>query len=103
MPQHPHRTEVHMSVLAAIEWGNGIEAAWSKVATFVPQFLAFLAILIIGYFVATALTRVLDAVLERVGFDALVERGGVRAALDRTEYDASDILSKLLFYALMLV
>ena len=92
-----------MAVLAAIDFGNGIEDAWSKVATFVPQFLAFLVILIIGYFVAKAIAKVLDAVLERVGFDALVERGGLKAALDRSDYDASDILSKVVFYALMLV
>lgn len=92
-----------MPILADIDYQSGIEDAWSKVATFVPQFLAFLVILIIGYFVAKAITKVLDAVLERVGFDTLVERGGVKAALERSDYDASDILSKVVFYALMLV
>ena len=92
-----------MPILADIDYQSGIEDAWSKVATFVPQFLAFLVILIIGYFVAKAITKVLDAVLERVGFDTLVERGGVKAVLERSDYDASDILSKVVFYALMLV
>jgi hypothetical protein len=94
---------VHVPILADIDYQSGIEDAWSKVATFVPQFLAFLVILIIGYFVAKAITKVLDAVLERVGFDTLVERGGVQAALERSDYDASDILSKVVFDALMLV
>jgi hypothetical protein len=94
---------VDVSILAEIDYQGGIEDAWSKVATFVPQFLAFLVILIVGYFIAKAIAKVLDAVLERVGFDTLVERGGIKAALDRSEYDASDILSKVVFYALMLV
>jgi hypothetical protein len=92
-----------VAIVAEIDYQSGIEDAWSKVATFVPQFLAFLVVLIIGYFVAKAIAKVLDTVLERVGFDALVERGGVKAALERSDYDASDILSKVVFYALMLV
>ena len=90
-------------MFAKIDFGGGVEDAWSKVATFVPQLLAFLVVLIIGYFVAKAIAKVLDSVLERVGFDALVERGGIKAALARSKYDASDILSKLVFYALILV
>jgi hypothetical protein len=92
-----------VSIVADIDLRSGIEDAWSEVATFVPQFLAFLVVLIIGYFVAKAIAKVLDAVLERVGFDALVERGGIKAALERSEYDASDILSKVVFYALLFI
>ena len=92
-----------MAVLADIDFQSGIEDAWAEVAAFVPKLLAFLAILIIGYFIAKAIAKVLDAVLERVGFDRLVERGGVKAVLERSNYDASDILSKIVFYALMLL
>jgi len=37
-----------------------------------------------------------------VGFDRAVGRGGVRKALQNSKYDASDILAKLVFYAVML-
>jgi hypothetical protein len=90
-------------ILAEIDYASGIEDAWATVATFVPKFVAFLVVLIIGYFVAKALAKVLDAVLERVRFDTLVERGGIKTALDRSDYDVSDILSKVVFYALMLI
>ena len=40
--------------------------------------------------------------LERVGFDKAVERGGVKKALAKSQYDASSILAKLGFYVLML-
>ncbi len=36
--------------------------------------------------------------LERVGFDDYVQRGGVKQALARSSYDASDILSKLVIF-----
>jgi hypothetical protein len=62
----------------------------------------FIAILVIGYFAAKLICKVLNRVSERVGFDRLVERGGVKRALDRSSWDASDILSKLAFYFVML-
>lgn len=76
--------------------------AMSAVATFVPKLLAFLLILIIGLFIAKAIGKVVDTVLERVGFDRAVERGGVRRALERSSYDASGIVGKLVYYALVL-
>lgn len=88
--------------LLAVEFSRGIEDAWSSIARFVPQFIGFLLILGIGYFVAKAISRILDKVLERVGFDRAVERGGVKRALERSKYDASDLLSKIVFYAIML-
>jgi hypothetical protein len=42
-------------------------------------------------------------VLERVGFDRVVERGGIRRMLARSKYDPSDIIAKLVFYGLLLV
>ena len=92
-----------MTTVLAVEWSQGIEDAWSDIASFIPKLFGFLIILIIGYFVAKAIAKIVGAVLERVGFDRAVERGGVKKALDRTEYDASDILGKIVFYALFLI
>jgi Conserved TM helix len=86
----------------AIDFGTGVSNAWSNVATFIPKFVVFLIILIVGYVIAKAIAKILSKVLTRVGFDRLVERGGVKSALDRSQYDASDILAKLVFYAIML-
>src|SRR3954452_20528874 len=92
-----------MTLLAAVEWSQGVEDAWSKVATFVPRFIAFLIVLVIGYFVAKAIATVANRVLERVGFDRAVERGGVKRALATTQYDPSDIVGKVIFYTLFLI
>jgi len=88
---------------AAVDWNQGVESAWSDVATFVPRLAAFLLILVVGYLVAKAVAKVVDRVLERVGFDRAVERGGVRQALARSRYDASDLVSKVVFYGLVLL
>ncbi|WP_435830548.1 mechanosensitive ion channel family protein [Nonomuraea fuscirosea] len=86
-----------------IDIGQGISDAWRQIATFVPRLIAFLVILIIGWIVAKALEKIVDKVLERVGFDRAVERSGVRRWLERSKYDASSLLAKIVFYAILLV
>ena len=87
-----------MGWIAAIDWEGGLENAWDAIIVFVPKFLGFLLILGIGYFVAKAIEKVLDKLLERVGFDRIVERGGVQRALSRSRLDASSILARIVFY-----
>jgi hypothetical protein len=87
----------------AVDFQGGLESAWSNVATFLPKLAAALLILIVGYVVAKLISRVLDRVLERVGFDRVVERGGLRQALAQSKYDPSDILAKLVFWTIMLL
>jgi Conserved TM helix len=81
---------------------DGLGDAWAEVATFLPKLVGFFLIMLIGYFVAKATTKILDRVLERVGFDRAVERGGIGTALAKSKYDASSVLAKIVFYALML-
>ena len=81
---------------------DALNDAVRSVALFVPKLVAFLAILIIGYFVAKLIGKAVDKLLERVGFDRAVERGGVKKALSKSSYDASDIVGKLVYYALLL-
>jgi Conserved TM helix len=90
-------------VILAVDFQGGIENAWSNVATFVPKLAAALLILLVGYLVAKALASIVNKVLERVGFDRMVERGGVRQVLARSKYDPSDILAKLAFWLIFLV
>jgi len=72
------------------------------VAAFVPKFVAFLLILLIGLFVAKLLAKAIGKVLQKAGFDRAVERGGIKKALDKSSFDASDIVSKLVYYTLAL-
>ncbi|GII01490.1 mechanosensitive ion channel family protein [Planobispora takensis] len=88
---------------APVDFGRGIADAWSSIVTFVPKFLAFLVILLVGWLIAKLLRKAVDAVLERVGFDRWVERGGVGRALQRSRYDASDLIAKLIYYAVLLI
>ncbi|HMG45309.1 MAG TPA: hypothetical protein VK611_28510 [Acidimicrobiales bacterium] len=89
--------------LVAIEWSQGIEDAWSDVATFVPKLIGFLAILIIGYFVARIVARIARRLLDRAGLDRVVEQGGMKQALSNSSYDAAGLVSKGIYYVLLLI
>ena len=88
---------------AAIEYSRGIEDAWTRVAAFVPKLVGCLLVLLIGYFVAKTIAKIANSALERLGFDDAVERGGIKKALDKSKYDASDIVGKIIFYGLFLL
>nr|WP_092529537.1 hypothetical protein [Amycolatopsis arida] len=89
--------------LAQIDFGQGLTNAWNTIATFVPKFVAFLVILVIGWIVAKVLAKVVNKVLEKVRFDRAVERGGIKKMLSKSKYDASDIIAKLVYYAILLI
>ncbi|MCU1689321.1 MAG: rane protein of unknown function [Pseudonocardiales bacterium] len=91
-----------MSQPLALDYETGLNDAWSNVATFVPKLVVFLLILIIGYFIAKIVSKILTKALQRVGFDRMVERGGIKKALEGSQYDAAAILAKVVFYAIML-
>jgi len=74
-----------------------------NVIGWLPKLIGFLLILIIGMFVAKLISKAVGKVLERVGFDRAVERGGVKTALAKSDYDASDIVTKVVYWALVLV
>ncbi|SCL24431.1 Conserved TM helix [Micromonospora rhizosphaerae] len=82
--------------------GTALTDMWRSVLLFIPRAIAFIAILVVGWLIARAVLKIVDKVLERVNFDRAVERGGIKRALERTKYDASDILAKLAYYAVLL-
>ena len=74
---------------------TGLQNALRTVVEFLPALAGFLLILIIGLIIAKILTTVLAKLLKRVGFNRLVERSGLKV-------DASTVVSKIIFYTLVL-
>ena len=81
---------------------SAVRDGFAVVAEFLPKLLLFVLILVIGILIAKAISKALNAVLEKVGFDRAVERGGVKRALSNSKMDASDIVAKLIYYTLLL-
>ncbi|MBM0227793.1 MULTISPECIES: hypothetical protein [Micromonospora] len=84
-------------------FGDAVGDAFRSVMLFLPKAVAFIAILVVGWLVAKAVLKLVDKILERVHFDKAVERGGIKTALARSKYDASDIVAKLAYYGVLLV
>lgn len=91
-----------MSQPVALDVSKGLTDAWTAVITWVPKFIAFLVILFIGWLIAKAIAKAVDVVLERVGFDKAVERGGIAKAMSKSKYDASDLIAKIAYYIVLL-
>jgi len=91
-----------MTLLAQSTISKGFDDNVQKAVTFLPKLGAFLLILIVGYFVARIVAKIITTVLQKVGFDRVVERGGIKKALSQSKYDAAGILGKIVFYFIFL-
>ena len=90
-------------MVGAIDLEAGLEQAWESVVTFAPKLLGFFLILLIGWFIAKALSKLTNTVLERVGFDGWVERGSLQTAFERAKTDPSDVIGVVVFWLVFLI
>jgi hypothetical protein len=91
-----------LSAPLALDLETPVRDGITTFATFVPKLLGFLVILLVGYVIAKIVAKLVDKGLEKAGFDRAVERGGIKKALAKSSYDASDIVAKLVFFAVFI-
>ena len=91
-----------MSAPLALDLETPVREGFTTFATFIPKLLGFLVILLVGYFIAKLVSTLVDKGLEKAGFDRAVERGGIKKALSKSSFDASDIVAKLVFFAIFI-
>lgn len=82
---------------------SGLVAAWTMFMTWIPRVIACFAILLIGWLIAGAVRKLVDKLLGKVHFDRLVERGELKAHIDRAGFSAGAVISSLIYYSLWLV
>ena len=85
------------------ELRDGLGSAWTMVATFVPKFIGFLIILLIGWLIAKAIAKGLKMVMQRVGFHRMVEKTGLSHMTKKSGIDAGEIMVKLVYYFVLLI
>jgi small-conductance mechanosensitive channel len=73
--------------------------------SYIPQLIGAIVVLIIGYIVAKILQAVVSRVLQAVGFDGLMEKGGIKQFLDRaqTTHTPATVLGKLVFWFVFII
>ena len=87
---------------SALDVVQPVQDGLTTVTTFIPKLIGALLILLLGYLVARVVATIVNKVLERFRFDDAVEKGPVKKALSASEYDASDIVAKVVFYAIFI-
>jgi uncharacterized membrane protein YiaA len=95
--------EQHVQVVVALDLPPVLDDAGRDALRVLPELGWFLLILVLGVVGARVVQRVLQTVLQKAGFDQLVERGGVRQALSRSKYDAAGILARIVYYVIFLL
>ena len=80
--------------------GDSVQRGFDEFATWVPRLAAFIAILIVGYFVAKIVAGLVRKVLERVGFDRALHSGTAGSWIARVTSRPSQLLGTIAFWVL---
>jgi len=89
--------------LASFSIGTSFQNLLDTVFHSIPKIIVFLVILVIGWIVARILARLVDMGLRKVRFDHFVERGMIGQALARSSTDATTLIARIVYYAILLV
>ncbi len=90
-------------------WGEAIFSALGNaldlVLTFIPKLLGFLVILLVGWLIASAISKAVTFLLRKIGFDRLSERIGLSRLEQRmgVHMDAAGVLGKIVYWFLFLI
>lgn len=89
--------------LAAVDIGSSIQAMMGAVGRTAPRIVVFLVILVVGWIIAKVLQKVVTMLLGKLHFDRVAERGMVGDALSRSEWTASGLVAKIVYWAILLI
>jgi hypothetical protein len=90
-------------------WKSAISESFNKflgkVLTFLPNLLAMISILIIGFFIAWVLRIIVLRFLKAIQFDKLSERWGLSGALPKggVTYSPANLLSRFCYWVVILI
>jgi hypothetical protein len=98
-----------MSVAPITDWGTALvtslSAALAAVFTFIPKLIGFLVILLVGWLVATAVSKAVTFLLRKVGFDRMAQRIGLTRFEQRmgVTLDPAGVLGKIVYWFIFLI
>ena len=82
-----------------------LQNAISTFLSYIPQLIGAIIILVIGYILARFLQALVTRILQGIGFESWMERGGVKQFFDRaqTDHTPSSILGILVFWFVFII
>jgi hypothetical protein len=80
-----------------------LQASFAQLAEIVPALLGALIILFAGYLLAKLVEKAMERLLRRIRFNAMLQRGGVMEAVERTgsHFNPTRVIGKLAFWLVM--
>jgi Conserved TM helix len=90
-------------VFSAIEWSQGLEDAWAKVAAGAPKIVYFLLVLLIGLFVTKIITKAVGSVAKRLNVNSVLDKAGIGAHVRRAGLTGEQVVAKAVKYFLTFV
>lgn len=92
-----------LTVPYQVDWLEPLTSALRAVASFVPKLLVFLVVFLIGYFIAKAIARFVGMILNRIGFNRVLERAGANRLLSGSGIEPIGLLTKIIYYFILLI
>jgi hypothetical protein len=90
-------------------WGQAILTALANalnlILTFIPRLFGFAIILLVGWLIATLVSKGVTLLLRKVGFDRMSQRIGLNRFEERmgVKMDSAGILGKIVFWFILLI
>jgi hypothetical protein len=89
-------------VLADVDITTSIQRGLNELFEFIPEFLAAIAILIIGWFIAKAIGRLVGRLLQRAGMDRAMHEGPGGSWLQKVTVSPSRLVATIAKWAVFL-
>ena len=91
-------------VLAGIDFGDSLQKTFDDLGEFLPKLVGAILIFIIGRFIAKFIFKLVKKGLAKANVDALVDKSGLGAPLERAGYaDSGHFLAKLVYWLIMFI
>jgi len=92
------------TTLGGIDFTSSFQRTFDQLGEFVPKLVAAIAIFIIGRFIAKFIFKIVKKALAKANFDALVDKSGIGAPLERAGYpDSGHFMAKLIYWLIMFI
>jgi hypothetical protein len=89
-------------VFPIADFSDSVDRAWDEFFLWLPRFVGFLVILLVGYIVAKIVGGLVVRLLQRAGLDRLIDRGAGGSYVLRVIESPSRLLGTLSFWAVFL-
>ncbi len=99
-PVMQHSQQIYV---AGVDWTGGITSMWNSFTTWVPRFVGFLAVLVIGWMIARVIGKAVESVMRRLHFERVMERAGMSRALENSKYDGPKLIGMIAYYLMLLI